>query len=119
MAKKEEVVGQCRICGKHGKLSFEHVPNRAAYNKITTIEYSWEDEYIHKKQTKGKIRQGGIGEYTLCEKCNNNTGHWYGGEYTRWARACFEYLRNRKPSSVEPDEAVLTLYNVYPLRFLK
>jgi len=117
--KKKNVEGQCRICGKQGVLSYEHVPNREAYNKETIIEYSWEDVFVRKEQAKGKIVQGGIGKHTLCEKCNNDTGHWYGGEYTRWARACFEFLKNRKPSSVEPDETVLTLHDVYPLRFLK
>jgi hypothetical protein len=120
MAKrKKKVLGQCRICGKQGTLSYEHVPNREAYNKETIIEYSWEDVFVKKEKAKGKMVQGGIGEYTLCEKCNNDTGHWYGGEYTGWARACFEFLKNRKPSSVEPDEAIITLHDVYPLRFLK
>jgi hypothetical protein len=117
--KKKSVVGECRICGKHGALSYEHIPNREAYNKETTVEYSWEDVFVKKEHVKGRIVQGGIGEYTLCGKCNNDTGHWYGGEYTKWARTCFEFLKNRKSSSVEPDEAIIVLYNVYPLRFLK
>lgn len=120
MAKrKKKVYGQCKICGKQDGLSFEHVPNRQAYNKQTIIEYSWEDVFIRKEKAKGKIIQGGIGEYTLCKQCNNDTGSWYGSEYTRWARACFEFLRNRKSPSVEPDEAIITLHDVYPLRFLK
>lgn len=117
--KKKSVLGQCLMCGKQGPLSCEHVPNREAYNKETIIEYSWEDVFVRKEKTKGRVVQGGIGEYTLCEKCNNDTGHWYGDEYTRWARACVEFLKNRKTSSVEPDEAIITLHNVYPLRFLK
>jgi len=117
--KKQTVIGQCKICGKEGRLSYEHVPNREAYNKDTVIEYSWGDVFVRKENVKGKIKQGGIGEYTLCGKCNNDTGHWYGDEYTRWARACFDFLRSRKPSMTEPDEAIMTLHNVYPLRFLK
>ena len=116
---KKKVFGQCRICNKQGILSYEHVPNREAYNKETTIEYSWEDVFVKKEIAKRKMVQGGVGEYTLCEKCNNDTGHWYGDEYTRWARACFEFLKNRKTSSIEPDEATITLHDVYPLRFLK
>jgi len=27
---------------------------------------------------KGPIQQRGMGSYTLCNKCNNDTGHWYG-----------------------------------------
>jgi hypothetical protein len=115
----KKVLGQCRICGKQGTLSFEHVPNQKAYNKETIIEYSWEDEIINKEKVKGKMVQGGIGEYTLCKNCNNDTGGWYGREYTAWARTCFEFLKNRKPSPTEPDEAIITLHDVYPLRFLK
>lgn len=118
-ARKKNVVGQCRLCGKEGKLSFEHVPNQAAYNKATVVEYSWQDVAIHKEKAEGKIVQGGVGEYTLCEKCNSNTGAWYGNEYTRGAQACFSFLKNRAPSPVEPDEAIITLHDVYPLRFLK
>lgn len=117
--KKRIIVDECRICGSVGDLSFEHVPNREAYNKSTTIEYSWGDVFVKKDQVTGKIVQGGIGEYTLCEPCNNNTGHWYGGEYTRWAKACFEFLQTRTPSITEPDETIIILRDVYPLRFLK
>ncbi|MCC6192462.1 MAG: hypothetical protein IT318_25830 [Anaerolineales bacterium] len=95
------------------------MPNREAYNKRNVIEYSWNDIFVRKENPRGRIIQGGIGAYTLCEKCNNETGHWYGGEYVKWARACFEFLNNRTPSGLDPDEAVITLYDVHPLRFLK
>jgi len=111
--------GQCRICGEQDALSYEHVPNREAYNNQTIIEYSWEDEFVKKRIATPRIVQRGMGQYTLCQKCNNDTGHWYGGEYTGWARACFEFLKSRKPSPVEADEAVVILHDVYPLRFLK
>lgn len=117
--RKQIVLGQCNICGEQGKLSYEHVPNKEAYNKARVIEYSWEDRFVKKEDSKGKIVQGGIGEYTLCERCNNNTGHWYGNEYTQWAMTCFDFLKNRLPRSNDPDEAIITLHNVYPLRFLK
>ena len=32
MARKR-VVGKCHICGKEGKLTFEHIPPGATYNK--------------------------------------------------------------------------------------
>jgi hypothetical protein len=33
----------------------------------------------------GKNHQKGAGRYTLCERCNNLTGHWYGAAYVDWA----------------------------------
>jgi len=119
MTRKKSVFGQCNICERQGKLSFEHVPNEKAYNDAKVIEYSFEDVFVKKENVKGKVIQGGIGEYTLCESCNSNTGSWYGKEYTDWAETCFDFLRTRTPSPTEPDEAIITLHNVYPLRFLK
>ncbi|MFH1523421.1 MAG: hypothetical protein ABIF04_00480 [Chloroflexota bacterium] len=119
MTRKKDVWGRCSICEKQGKLSFEHVPNQAAYNQSAVIEYSWENVLVKKENFKGKIIQGGIGEYTLCESCNNDTGHWYGGEYTRWAKSCFAFLMTHKSSLSDLNEATIKLHNVYPLRFLK
>lgn len=120
MSKKKNVrVGECRICGEHGRLTFEHVPNRAAYNKATVIEYSCEDMLLQRKAARKKVAQGGAGEYTLCERCNNNTGHWYGDEYSKWVRACFDFLATCQASGSVPAEAAVTLHSVYPLRFIK
>ena len=30
---RNKVYGKCRICGKEGKLTFEHIPPRATFNK--------------------------------------------------------------------------------------
>ena len=121
MAKRKSVYGKCRICGREGKLSFEHVPPRAAYNKKTVIEYTVES-WIRRQSTKGKQQQGGIGKYTLCQKCNADTGSWYGSEYVRWADMAFDVLRilNKKPDVFAGRGIIaVTLKDVYPLRFLK
>jgi hypothetical protein len=119
--KRKNVFGKCRICGKEGNLSFEHVPPQSAFNKVTVIEYTLES-WITKRKVKGKQRQGGIGAYTLCESCNNNTGTWYGVEYAKWANTAMEVLEF---IDYHPDhfagkiEIALKLRNVYPLQFLK
>lgn len=68
--------GKCYICGRIGKLSFEHIPPRKAFNERPVIKAQFEelvglgpDEPIT-----GQIQQRGRGEYTLCPRCNNNTG---------------------------------------------
>ncbi len=119
MARKQKVVGTCHICGQHGPLSFEHVPNRRAFNSSSIVEYTFEDVLIKKDKTKGRVVQGGIGRHTLCPKCNNDTGGWYGEEYTKWARSCADFLYQRWIRLDMSEEAVITLHNVYPLRFLK
>ncbi|MCB0482878.1 MAG: hypothetical protein KDC83_15720, partial [Flavobacteriales bacterium] len=118
MARKKKT-GVCQICGKQGKLSFEHVPNKKALNSATIIEYTFEDVFIKKDKSKGHKVQGGIGQYTLCEQCNNDTGSWYGDEFTIWSCNCMDFLYQRSLRLDFSDEAVVTLLNVYPLRFLK
>ncbi|MCU0463422.1 MAG: hypothetical protein MUF38_02505 [Anaerolineae bacterium] len=115
MAKKKKEMGVCCICGKFGELSFEHVPPKAAYNKDTIIEYQWED-VIRKRKVKPKVVQGGVGAFTLCQSCNNLTGSWYGGEYAKWAKTCHDLI-TLNSKKITGD--VVTINNVYPLRFLK
>jgi len=119
--KRKTIIGKCRICGQEGKLSFEHVPPQKAYNQETVIEYTLEN-WIRSRKVKGKQRQGGIGEYTLCEKCNPDTGAWYGTEYGRWATMAFDALNilNNNPDILSSKNAIaITLKDAYPLRFLK
>lgn len=121
MAKRKKESGKCRICGKEGKLSFEHVPPEAAFNKATAIEYTLES-WTTKRKVKGKYRQGGIGEYTLCEQCNSDTGSWYGDEYVKWAKTAFDilmFIESHHDHFLGKTEIAVTLKNVYPLRFLK
>lgn len=119
--KRKIIIGKCRICGREGKLSFEHVPPQKAYNQETVIEYTLEN-WTGNQRVKGKQRQGGIGKYTLCEKCNPDTGSWYGTEYGRWATMAFDALNilNNHPDILSGKNAIaVTLKDVYPLRFLK
>jgi hypothetical protein len=116
--KKENKQGICCICGSEGELTFEHVPPKSAYNKDTVIKYKLDNMTdITTLEKKGRKLQGGIGSYTLCPKCNNDTGAWYGGEYVKWARNSYDIiwqLRKNKQSFCR-----VLLYDVYPLRFLK
>lgn len=120
MARRKKM-GKCCICGKHGKLSFEHVPPRSAFNKATVVAYTLESR-ITEQKVKGTQQQGGIGEYTLCEQCNNDTGSWYADEYVKWAKTAFDILSllNRHFGYFSgKTKIVVTLKSVYPLRFLK
>ena len=40
----------------------------------------------------GKIQQTGSGAYTLCDKCNNDTGTWYADAYVKWAEQAMRLL---------------------------
>jgi len=113
---KGKRTGVCCICGNSGDLSFEHVPPKSAYNKETVIAYEWE-EFLQQRKSKKKTIQGGAGDYTLCERCNNNTGSWYGDEYVTWARSCHDVMMIWQKHRI--TQGIVTLKDVYPLRFLK
>jgi 5-methylcytosine-specific restriction endonuclease McrA len=78
--------GACHLCGTFGPLTFEHIPPSSAFNNRRLLEAD-----IHKlmrsdlledlRNPKGNISQRGSGKHTLCVRCNNDTGGWYGGAY--------------------------------------
>lgn len=115
MAKRP--TGPCRICGEITLLSFEHVPPRAAFNDRRVL-------YAHSKQLlrdsanldslSGKVLQKGAGRYTLCERCNNQTGSWYGPAYVDWAYQGMQIVRATKGAPT-----LIYNFHVFPLRVIK
>ena len=118
--------GKCRICGKTGSLTYEHVPPRKALNSNKALVYygrkilekdskgfPWEIS----SRLKGKQLQRGIGAYTLCERCNNNTGAWYGNAFVDFIYKGYRETHNRK--YVNNSWVTITLDKIYPLRSIK
>jgi hypothetical protein len=93
--------GFCCICGVHGKLSFEHIPPEAAFNDRRVFEADinsllngkWSPE---ERIEEGKYKQRGAGRYSLCGKCNSDTGSWYGSAYVGVARQTMVRLHASK-----------------------
>lgn len=107
--------GPCHLCGDVGKLSFEHSPPEAAFNARPLL-------HAHIKKliagrdldsVSGRVRQRGAG-YTLCERCNNLTGHWYGSAFVDWAYQGMQIVRGTKGAPT-----LLYLFQVFPLRTIK
>jgi hypothetical protein len=76
----------------------------------------------------GTIEQRGAGGFTLCQRCNNNTGSWYGRELVVAASAGARILRNAPLAeldrSTEPTYAKVKFrqqprVGPHPLRFIK
>jgi len=117
MAKKK-IMGICHICGNYGELTFEHVPMRAAFNSNPVLQAMTKD--IVKSIVSGheqieryrEEQQSGAGEYSLCGKCNSNTGAWYGNQYLEWCCKGMEKLSKGKPS-------LIYIYYIYPLAIIK
>ena len=79
-------VGFCLICGKHGRLSQDHVPPKGAIT-ITKIEQRHIVEMVGVKATrvKGVTSPNGSKFKTICKECNNRH---LGGNDDEVARVC-------------------------------
>jgi len=109
-------VGICHICGNVRPLSYEHVPPRKAFNEKPVIRVNLQEalELGPEAQLKGRIQQRGIGDYTICEKCNNDTGSWYAADYIDW---CYQGLEILIKAGRSPT--LIYLYKILPLRIIK
>jgi len=114
-----EKIGECSICGDVGKLTFEHIPPPAAFND-RRVFLAKMDDLLRGAWTpgepikKGKFNQRGMGRHSLCGKCNNDTGSWYGTAYVDFAYQAMLLLdrSSGKMSLAYP-------YNIFPLRVIK
>jgi len=117
MARRKKVYGVCHICGEYTKLSFEHVPPKAAFNSKPVVNANIEALIKKEKDLdnfSGKTSQRSSGGYTLCEECNSLTGTWYGADYVEWI---YQISRVLLLSKGEPS--LYYLYRIFPLRVIK
>lgn len=95
MGRRPKKIGVCKICGSYGQLSFEHVPPEAAFNngryyytaqmeRILKLGDTDFDILSFSNKQHAQKKQGGIGFNSLCIKCNNTTGLWYGNWFVEW-----------------------------------
>lgn len=110
--------GVCCICGTVGPLSWEHLPPKAAYNDQRVFEADMPKLIAagvrFMDSIEGKEVQKGAGTYSLCERCNNTTGSWYGPAYVSWAK--------QAALLVERSRGTLSMaypYHLFPLRIVK
>ena len=121
-------IGKCRICGEEGYLTFEHIPPRSAGNKqearvITNDSFTklitdknrlpWDTAGI-----KTQNLQKGSGCWSLCEKCNNLTGAYYGDEYVAIAKEFTSWFYNHQDEVMNNSMFECKL-KIHPLRFIK
>jgi hypothetical protein len=116
----DDKTGDCCICGANGKLSFEHVPPQAAFNDRRVFEANINGLLNGKwspgeRIEEGKYKQRGAGRYSLCGKCNSDTGGWYGSSYVDVARQAMYRLHYSQGNMA----GLAYPYGMFPLRFLK
>jgi len=95
------IIGVCKICKQEKELTYEHFPPRSAFNKTTRFYRIKSDDYYQNfqdynksKKIKSKLHQGGLGDYCLCEICNNFLGTNYVNDYVAFAKICYSILQN-------------------------
>ena len=117
---KKDVYGQCHICGKYGKLSFEHIPPEAALNKGQVKAYSGEEilKAFHGEKARYQNMQRGMGRFSLCESCNNTTGQWYAATYCQVAKEVAS-SRNRAEQLQHGDGIEYKFKDLPALAFVK
>ena len=110
--------GICSICGEFGQLTFEHVPPKSAFNDRPVLASTW-DNMIQAQtiddlsKIRKSLKRKGAGAYTLCGKCNSETGAWYVPAFTQWAWEG-AYNRELKGRGTEPHP-----FLIRPLEVLK
>ncbi len=119
MNTKNNNIGVCKLCGEKGKLTFEHIPPRAAYNKITKYYLISSEEYYSSEdllnlKPKGKVIQGGVGSYCLCKSCNSFLGQNYVRPYSDFVNIGMDLL-----NKYELNTYIFKVEKLNPLRILK
>lgn len=119
--------GRCALCGKECKLTFEHIPPKAAFNSTPAKPVSIE-ELLKGGNFTGKERlpwdteglkyqnqQKGMGRYSLCKTCNSYTGKYYGDAYANFAK-----IVSKAINDISVNEAsAICFEEIYPLKIIK
>ena len=122
-----KTIGTCHICGKFGKLSYEHVPPEKAFNSYPGFMH-FGDELLRKGEafpwefsTKGKQMQRGVGFNTLCGKCNSDTGGWYGSSFVDFIYKGYKLIMGIGGTNTLSTQSkrIINLEDMHPLRITK
>src|SRR5690606_24963605 len=91
--------GNCHLCGEFKELTFEHIPPKSANNDRPILIKKHEHLFDKKSFVYGKsIRSNqGAGAYCFCESCNNNTGTWYGRDFSSFVNHTTSYFQRVEP----------------------
>jgi len=80
----KEREGRCRICGKTGKLTVEHIiPRNAGGGKKAEL-YDLVDALEYGEKARYRQKQDGLTATTLCANCNNSLGREYDKDFGKF-----------------------------------
>jgi hypothetical protein len=114
--------GTCALCGRYRPLSDTHVPPKSAGNTVPTGRMVIVSTPGSPPTTaRGRVREGGVRGYLLCQDCNSATSRW-DGEFGLWCRSIAEQIRATYGAQlpVRPGtEMALTLPSARPGAFIR
>ena len=101
-------IGKCKICDELLEMTKEHIPPKSALNTgiikildpnettklLTRDKLPWDQADL-----KYTIKQNGMVLETLCEKCNNLTGRYYGNAYKEFVLSIANIIYNEQLKS--------------------
>ena len=126
--KKGIKYGTCAICEETCILTFEHIPPKAAFNNKPSRVYSMENILEKTKDSKQipksfeglhySDRQKGYGDYLLCAKCNNMTGHLYAPAYINFNNSILKLIADNYDDYMKATGLQLDA-RIKPLNFAK
>jgi hypothetical protein len=90
---RPKVTGACALCGRHGPLTFEHVPPLAAFNNYPVVRQSYADFLARREPVE---QRRGRGDYVFCGRCNNFTGAAYGAAFADWVKQGLELAHHQR-----------------------
>lgn len=123
--------GTCALCNtKNITLTEEHIfpgakrtsnlPFQVTFNDSISSPLARGRTTMDFKELKKKgivtAKQGGPSVYSLCEKCNNNTGSWYGNAYIEWKN---QWDQIAKPKLKQNSRSIDGQITFNPLKLLK
>jgi hypothetical protein len=104
--------GICAICGRGGKLTFEHVPPRAAGNDEPATSYRIEDWLARDLET-GEMPGGypqakGTGVVSICRACNEHSGALYVPEFAKFMHTGISIMRQLGEAKIHEADRSLS-----------
>ena len=131
MRKKKNIIGTCALCNTQNvKLTAEHIFPGTKRNHPKPVQVKIEDTIsipitetqqsrnFQELSREGLVthEQGGRKEYSLCEKCNNITGSWYGNAYIKWKNQWDQIANSNLTDNVQSIEGKITFNSLMLLK---
>ncbi len=113
----KKVFGECSLCSKYSRLTFEHIPPKSAFN--ANAIYTKKRAHLFDKSSYfyGKtIRLNqGYGLQVFCKSCNNNTGDWYANDFSNFAHQGLEIIKRDE----NLGKVIRGRYHIKPMNIIK